>query len=45
VSAAVADLKPRLKPANRIEMAGQAQSMELAYAEMLGGLLMAAVFV
>jgi multidrug efflux pump subunit AcrB len=45
VSAAVAELKPRLKPANRIEMAGQAQSMELAYAEMLSGLLMAAVFV
>lgn len=45
VSEAVNTLRPRLKPANRIEMAGQAQSMEMAYAEMLSGLLMAAVFV
>ncbi|MDQ8698116.1 efflux RND transporter permease subunit [Hyphomicrobium sp. LHD-15] len=45
VSAVIDQLRPRLKPANRIEVAGQAQSMEQAYAEMLGGLLMAAVFV
>ena len=45
VSALIDQLRPRLKPANRIEVAGQAQSMEQAYSEMLGGLLMAAVFV
>ena len=45
VMEAVNTLRPRLKPSNRIEMAGQAQSMEMAYAEMLSGLLMAAVFV
>ncbi len=45
VAALVDQIKARLKPANRIEMAGQAQSMETAYSEMLGGLLMAAVFV
>jgi multidrug efflux pump subunit AcrB len=45
VVAAIDQLRPRLKPANRIEVAGQAQSMEQAYSEMLGGLLMAAVFV
>jgi multidrug efflux pump subunit AcrB len=45
VAAVIDQLRPRLKPANRIEIAGQAQSMEQAYSEMLGGLLMAAVFV
>jgi multidrug efflux pump subunit AcrB len=45
VVAAIDELRPRLKPANRIEVAGQAQSMEQAYSEMLAGLLMAAVFV
>jgi multidrug efflux pump subunit AcrB len=45
VVAVIDQLRPRLKPANRIEVAGQAQSMEQAYSEMLGGLLMAAVFV
>ncbi|HWK37392.1 MAG TPA: efflux RND transporter permease subunit, partial [Hyphomicrobium sp.] len=45
VSALVDQLAPRLKPGNRIAFAGQAQSMEQAYAEMLGGLLMAAIFV
>jgi len=44
--AALADqFRPRLQPGNRIAFAGQAQSMEQAYAEMLGGLLMAAIFV
>ncbi len=37
--------RPRLKPGNRIEIAGQAQSMDQAYTEMLGGLALAAVFV
>lgn len=41
----VAEMRPRLKPGNRIDIAGQAQSMEQAYAEMLGGLAMAAIFV
>jgi multidrug efflux pump subunit AcrB len=45
VTAAIDQLRPRLKPANRIEVAGQAQSMDQAYSEMLGGLMMAAVFV
>lgn len=41
----VDSVRPRLKPGNRIEIAGQAQSMDQAYAEMLGGMAMAAVFV
>jgi multidrug efflux pump subunit AcrB len=45
VTAVIDDLRPRLKPGNRIDIAGQAQSMETAYAEMLGGLLMASLFV
>lgn len=45
VMAAVESLKPRLKPGNRFDIAGQAQSMDSAYSEMLGGLLMASVFV
>lgn len=45
VMAAVDSLKPRLKPGNRFDIAGQAQSMDTAYSEMLGGLLMASVFV
>lgn len=45
VASAVDSLRPRLKPGNRIEIAGQAQSMEQAYSEMLGGLLMASLFV
>jgi multidrug efflux pump subunit AcrB len=45
VAALVEQLRPRLKPGNRIEFAGQAQSMEQAYAEMLGGLVMASIFV
>ena len=45
VAAAVDRSRAGLKPGNRIEIAGQAQSMETAYAEMLGGLLMASIFV
>lgn len=45
VAALAEQLAPRLKPGNRIAFAGQAQSMEQAYAEMLGGLLMASIFV
>jgi len=45
IAALVDELAPRLKPGNRIAFAGQAQSMEQAYAEMLGGLLMASIFV
>ena len=45
VMAVVESLKPRLKPGNRFDIAGQAQSMDSAYSEMLGGLLMASVFV
>ncbi len=45
VARAIDELRARLKPGNRIEIAGQAQSMENAYTEMLGGLLMAAIFV
>lgn len=45
VVAAVDELRPRLKPGNRIDLAGQAQSMEAAYAEMIGGLMLASVFV
>jgi len=41
----VNELRPRLKPGNRIEFAGQAQSMDQAYAEMLGGLALASIFV
>lgn len=41
----VNEARPRLKPGNRIEIAGQAQSMDQAYTEMLGGLALAAVFV
>ncbi|MFA5952035.1 MAG: efflux RND transporter permease subunit [Hyphomicrobium sp.] len=35
----------RMKPGNRIEISGQAQSMEQAYGEMLGGLALASIFV
>ncbi len=37
--------KAKLKPGNRIEVAGQAQSMSQAYGEMAGGLVLAAVLV
>jgi multidrug efflux pump subunit AcrB len=45
VSRAIAEVTPRLKPGNRIEVAGQAQSMHQAYGEMLGGIALAAVLV
>lgn len=45
VERAIAQVSPRLKPGNRIEVAGQAQSMAQAYAEMLGGIALAAVLV
>ncbi|HRN88546.1 efflux RND transporter permease subunit [Hyphomicrobium sp.] len=45
VAAVIADIQPRLKPGNRIEVAGQARSMTQAYAEMAGGLVLAAVLV
>ena len=45
VEKAIAKVKPRLKPGNRIEVAGQAQSMTQAYAEMFGGIALAAVLV
>jgi multidrug efflux pump subunit AcrB len=41
----VNEARSRLKPGNRIEIAGQAQSMDQAYSEMLGGLALASVFV
>lgn len=39
------EVRPQMKPGNRIEVAGQAQSMDQAYSEMLGGLALASVFV
>lgn len=39
------ELKGRLKPGNRIELAGQAALMEKSYAELIGGLGLAAVLV
>lgn len=41
----VGEARTRLKPGNRIDIAGQAQSMDQAYGEMLGGLALASVFV
>ncbi|GHH49335.1 MULTISPECIES: efflux RND transporter permease subunit [Gammaproteobacteria] len=38
-------MRPRLKPGNRIEIVGQAGEMQNAYAELASGLLMAAVLV
>lgn len=45
VAAVIADVERRLKPGNRIEVAGQARSMTQAYAEMSGGIALAAVLV
>jgi multidrug efflux pump subunit AcrB len=42
---AIAAVKSRLKPGNRIEVGGQAQSMVQAYGEMFGGIALAAVLV
>lgn len=41
----LADLRTRLKPGNRIELAGQAALMRTSYSELLGGLGLAAVLV
>ncbi|ANB18542.1 efflux RND transporter permease subunit [Dokdonella koreensis] len=38
-------VRPQLKPGNRIEIAGQAEAMQSAYSELAGGLLMSAVLV
>ncbi len=45
ISEAIASVSPRLKPGNRIDVAGQAQSMTQAYSEMMGGIALAAVLV
>lgn len=45
VAAAISNVAPRLKPGNRIDVAGQAQSMTQAYSEMLGGIALASVLV
>lgn len=45
ISQAIAAQSSRLKPGNRIEVAGQAQSMTQAYAEMAGGIALAAILV
>jgi multidrug efflux pump subunit AcrB len=39
------DLRTKLKPANKIELAGQAALMETAYSELIGGLGLASVLV
>jgi multidrug efflux pump subunit AcrB len=41
----LAELRPRLKPGNRIELAGQAALMRSSYSELIGGLGLAAVLV
>jgi multidrug efflux pump subunit AcrB len=45
LTAIVADVRPQLKPANRIEIVGQAGEMQSAYGELVGGLAMSAVLV
>jgi multidrug efflux pump subunit AcrB len=45
VSQTIAEIEKRLKPGNRIVVAGQARSMSQAYAEMTGGIALAAVLV
>ncbi len=45
VEQAIAEVEARLKPGNRIEVAGRARSMTQAYAEMAGGIALAAVLV
>ncbi|MGE0022375.1 MAG: efflux RND transporter permease subunit [Hyphomicrobium sp.] len=45
VARAIADIETRLKPGNRIEVAGRARSMMQAYTEMAGGIALAAVLV
>ena len=41
----LADLRSQLKPANRIELAGQAALMQSSYSELIGGLGLAAILV
>jgi multidrug efflux pump subunit AcrB len=41
----LADLRGKLKPGNRIELAGQAALMRASYSELIGGLALAAVLV
>ena len=41
----LADLRTKLKPANKIELAGQAALMETAYSELIGGLGLASLLV
>jgi CzcA family heavy metal efflux pump len=41
----LADLRTKLKPANKIELAGQAALMETAYTELIGGLGLASLLV
>lgn len=41
----LADLRTKLKPANKIELAGQAALMKTAYSELIGGLGLAALLV
>jgi len=41
----ISDLRSKLKPGNRIELAGQAALMRSSYAELIGGLGLAAVLV
>ncbi len=45
VKVAIADVSKTLKPGNRIDVAGQARAMDSAYAELSGGLVLAAVLV
>ena len=45
LEAILADLRKKLKPANKIELSGQAALMETAYAELIGGLGLASVLV
>lgn len=45
LEAITAELAPRQPPANRIELRGQAEAMRSAYAELAGGLALAAVLV
>lgn len=45
LEAIVGELRPQLKPGNRIEIAGQAEAMQSAYSELAGGLVMSAILV
>jgi multidrug efflux pump subunit AcrB len=45
VAAILGELRPQLKPGNRIEVTGQAEAMHAAYDDLAGGLALAAVLV